>query len=234
MSKEELLALLGDAVADGDGDKAVDLAKEAFETGVDPMEVLNDGASKGLSIIGARYSSGDAYLPDLVGSGAAMSAVMDLIFAQTEGTASLDTQGVVIIGQSKGDIHDIGKNVVSALLAVNGFEVHDLGTDVSVKTFYEKALEHNADIIAMSSLLTTSLPFMDDMVRYVNDTGTRERFFCIVGGGPVTADFAESIGADGWGQSAFDCVELCKKLMARGNPGSGPTIKVDSQAEGRA
>jgi methanogenic corrinoid protein MtbC1 len=234
MKQEELLSQIGNSVAEGDEELSVSLVKQAFGMGIQPMVILNEGASKGLGIVGDQYSKGEAYLPDLVTAGNAMSAIMDLIFEQTKGEASAAKLGTVVIGQVQGDVHDIGKNVVGALLAVNGFEMHDLGTSVPVKTFYEKAVEYKADIIAMSSLLTTSQPFMDDVVRYVTDTGTRERFFCIVGGGPVTPEFAASIGADGWSQSAFDCVELCKKLMAKGNPGTGSLIAVDRQAEGRA
>jgi methanogenic corrinoid protein MtbC1 len=231
MTNEDILLKIGTSVAEGEEDEAVTLVKQAFEMGIDPIVVLNEGAAKGMNIVSEQYDKGEVFLPELVLSGDAMGAVIELIFEQMSGEqAAAVKKGIVVIGQAKGDVHDIGKNVVGALLAVNGFEVHDLGTDVPVKTFYEKAIEYKADIVAMSTLLTTSLPFMDDALRYMTDTGERKRFFYIVGGGPVTPEFASSIGADGWARSAFDCVELCKKLMEKGNPGADPIIIVNSEA----
>lgn len=231
MTQEEILAKIAEAVADGDEDESVELVKKAFEMGIDPMTVLNKGAGAGMDKISEDYNNGDAFLPELVLAGDAMTAVNELIFAEISKSGdSGKKMGVVVIGQAKGDVHDIGKNVVSALLACNGFEVHDLGIDVPVKKFFDTAVELNADIVAMSTLLTTSLPFMDDTLRYIKDTGNRGNFFYILGGGPVTPEFATNIGADGWSRTAFDCVELCKKLMAKGNPGADPIILVDSEA----
>jgi methylmalonyl-CoA mutase cobalamin-binding domain/chain len=231
MGQEKILLEIGNAVAEGEENDAVALAKQAFEMGVDPLAVMNQGASKGLDIIGDLFNRGEAFLPELVNAGNAMRLVINLVLEQTKGDAAASRAGKVVIGQAGGDVHDIGKNLVSSLLAINGFEVIDLGTDVNVKTFYEKATEHEADIVAMSTLLTTSLPFMSDAEKYFTDTGVRDQFFLIVGGGPVTPEFAVSIGADGWGQSALDCVELCKRLMNGGKPGSGDTVVVDLQAE---
>lgn len=231
MTQEDILLKIGQTVAEGEEEEAVILVKQAFEMEIDPIVVLNEGASKGMNIISDHYTKGEVFLPELVLAGDAMSAVIKLVFAQMSvDQAAAVKQGTVVIGQASGDVHDIGKNVVSAMLAVNGFEVHDLGTNVPVKTFFEKSIEYNADIVAMSTLLTTSLPFMDDTLRYIADTGNRERFFYILGGGPVTPEFSASIGADGWARNAFDAVELCKKLMAKGKPGADPIIIVDSEA----
>ena len=227
---EELLKKISDLVAEGEGEDAVEAVKEAFAAGIDPLTILNEGAAAGMDIVSEQYSAGEAFLPELVLAGDAMSEVIEVIFANmSKEQAEASKKGVVVIGHAKGDVHDIGKNVVAALLAVNGFEVHDLGIDVPVKAFYDKAEEVNADIVAMSTLLTTSLPFLDDTVRYLVDTDTRSKYHFIVGGGPVTPEFAEKIGADGWSRNAFDCVELCGKLIARGNPGEGEIILVDSE-----
>ena len=231
MTKEEILAKIADAIAEGEEDDAVDYVKEAFGMGLDPMTILNDGAGAGMDKISNDYSNGDAFLPELVLAGDAMTAVNDIIFEEISKSGDAGSKkGVVVIGQAKGDVHDIGKNVVSALLACNGCEVHDLGIDVPVKKFFEAAIEYKADIVAMSTLLTTSLPFMDDTLRYIADTGNRSKMFYILGGGPVTPEFAAKVGADGWSRTAFDCVELCKKLMEKGNPGADPIILVDSEA----
>lgn len=183
-----------------------------------------------MDVVSAQYSAGEAFLPELVLAGDAMSAVIEIIFENMSSEdAAASKKGVVVLGQAKGDVHDIGKNVVSALLAVNGFEVVDLGIDVEVKTFIEKAKEVNADIIGVSTLLTTSLPYLQDTLQYIKDTGNRDKYHFIVGGGPVTPEFAQKMGADGWSRTAFDCVEMCKKLVAEGKPGQGETLLVDSE-----
>ena len=231
MANEELLKKIAELVAEGEADEAVEAVKEAFAQGVDAVTVLNEGASKGMDVVSEQYSSGEAYLPELVLAGDAMSAVIEVIFGNMSAEdAEKSKQGVVVIGQAKGDVHDIGKNVVSALLSVNGFEVHDIGIDASVKSFYEKAEEVNADIVGISTLLTTSLPYLSDTLQYLKDTGTRDKRFFIVGGGPVTPDYAKQIGADGWSRTAFDCVDMCKKLMAQGGPGKHDILIVDSEA----
>lgn len=231
MSKEEILSRISAAVAEGEESEALELVKKAFEAGIDPMVVLNEGAAKGMDTVSDRYSAGEAFLPELVVAGDAMGAVVKLIFENmTTEEAALSRKGVVVIGQAKGDVHDIGKNIVAALLAVNGFEIHDLGTDVDVKTFFQKAQEFSADIVAVSTLLTTSLPYMADVLAYIRDTGNRKKYNFIIGGGPVTPQYAEKIGADGWSRNAFDCVELCKRLMSRNSPGEGEFILIDSEA----
>lgn len=228
---EEILKKISELVAQGEEDESVEAVKEAIAQGIDPLVILNDGAAKGMDIVGEQYSNGEAYLPELVLAGDAMSAVIGVIFENMDKEQIEKSKvGTIVIGQAKGDVHDIGKNVVAALLAVNGFSVHDLGTDVPFKEFFEKGKEVNADIIAVSTLLTTSLPFLEDTLSYIRDSGNREKFRYIVGGGPVTSDFAKKIGADGWSRSAFDCVELCKNLMKMSTPGSYETVIVDSEA----
>ena len=232
MLPEEILAKLSEAVAEGDEDASLELVNEAIAAGIEPLKILNDGAGKGMDVVSEQYNNGEAFLPELVLAGDAMSRVIEVIFANmSQEEAAKSKQGVVVIGQAKGDVHDIGKNVVAALLAVNGFEVHDLGIDVDVKTFATKAQEVNADIVAVSTLLTTSLPYMSDIANYIRDTGNREKYNIIVGGGPVTPQFATDMGADGWSRNAFDCVELCKQLMARKTPGKGEIILIDSEAK---
>lgn len=228
---DDLMKRIAELVAEGDDEESVKLVKQAIAEGHRPLDVLSEGASKGMDIISAAYDEGEAYLPELVLAGDAMTAVIAEIFgAMDEAESAATKQGTVVIGQAKGDVHDIGKNVVSALLAVNGFEVIDLGIDVDVKSFYLTAVERKADIVAMSTLLTTSLPYMEDALHYFTDTGVRENFFYIVGGGPVTPEFAKNLGVDGWARSAFDCVELCKNLMSGKKPASGETVIVDSEA----
>jgi corrinoid protein of di/trimethylamine methyltransferase len=230
VANDVILNRIRDLVAEGEEEDAVKAVEEAFAAGVEPLTVLNDGAAKGMDIVSDRYSAGEAYLPELVLAGDAMSAVIKVIFKNMSAEdIAKNKQGTVVLGQAKGDVHDIGKNVVGALLAVNGFEVVDLGIDVPVKSFFEKAQEVNADIVGVSTLLTTSLPYLADTLKYITDTGNRNKYHFIVGGGPVTPDYAARIGADGWSRNAFDCVDMCKQLMERGNPGKNGILLVDSE-----
>ena len=230
--EKEILAKIAEAVAEGEDDTAVELVKEAFSRGMDPMTVLNQGAGAGMNKISEDYSNGEAYLPELVLAGDAMTAVNDVIFEEISKNGETgQKKGTVVIGQAKGDVHDIGKNIVSALLSCNGYKVYDLGIDVPVKRFFDTAMEVKADIVAMSTLLTTSLPFMDDALRYIVDTGNRNKMFYILGGGPVTPEFAAKVGADGWSRTAFDCVDLCDQLMSKGGSGKNTIVLVDSEAE---
>jgi methanogenic corrinoid protein MtbC1 len=228
---EEILKKITQLVAEGEEEDAVEAVKQALAQGISALTVLNEGASRGMDIVSDQYSAGEAFLPELVLAGDAMSAVIKIIFDNMSSEeAEKSRQGVVVLGQAKGDVHDIGKNVVGALLAVNGFEVHDIGTDASVKAFYDKAQEVSANIIGISTLLTTSLPYLEDTLRYITDTGNRGKYQFIVGGGPVSSEYARGIGADGWARSAFDCVKMCKQLMSQGNPGKHDIVIVDSEA----
>jgi corrinoid protein of di/trimethylamine methyltransferase len=232
MMGEKILEQICKLVAEGEEDEAVKAVNAAFDAGLDAITILNEGAAKGMEIVGDQYTAGEAFLPELVLAGDAMSAVVKVIFSHMSAAdIAKNRHGVVVIGQASGDVHDVGKNIVAALLAVNGFEVHDLGIDVPVKRFFEKAIEVKADIVGISTLLTTSLPYLDDTVRYIRDTGNRDKFFFIVGGGPVTPSFAEKIGADGWARNALDAVQLCQQLVERGNPGKNGLTIVDGEAQ---
>ncbi|MEL7608264.1 MAG: cobalamin-dependent protein [Bacillota bacterium] len=231
MDEKTLLEELKLAVAEGEEDVAIELVKDALARGMDPLEVLNQGAIKGMEIVGERYNQGEAFLPELVISGDTMTSVLKLLFSSmSEEEREKNKAGVVVIGQAKGDVHDIGKNIVVALLAVNGFEVHDLGTDVEVKLFAEKTREVGADIVGVSTLLTTSLPYMMDTVKYFQDTGLRGKVHIIFGGGPVTPEFVKNAGANGWARSAIDCVAMCKQLMQLKPGPSDSVICVDARS----
>ena len=227
---EEILARIGELVYDGEDEEAVEAVKEALEMGIDPMVILNDGANRGMNQISDAYSEGEAFLPELVLAGDAMTAVVDVLFESMDAEqAAASKIGTIVIGQAKGDVHDIGKNVCSALLAVNGFEVHDLGTDVDPKSLVEEAKRTGANFILSSTLLTTSLPFLADTLQYITDSGLRDKVYYCVGGGPVTPEFATQTGVDGWSRTAFDCVELCKTLLKERKPGEGETMIVNSE-----
>jgi corrinoid protein of di/trimethylamine methyltransferase len=214
MEDKEISLALRAAVVDGDEVESARLAKVALEAGIDPLILVNESIQSALEQVGQQFQSGQLYLPELILAGDAAAASLNVLKPSlTKGGLGGMSKGKVVIGTIQGDLHDIGKNVVSALLTAHGFDVIDLGTDVSPKKFVESAQLENANIIAISSLLTTALPYHGDVVRLLSDTGKRQNYFVIVGGGPVNADWASKIGADGYGRDAQDAVVLCEALL---------------------
>jgi corrinoid protein of di/trimethylamine methyltransferase len=215
MDQSEFLQGISQAIIDGDESAAKVRTEAALAASLDPMLALQKGVQGGLNRVGEMFEAGDCYLPELIMAGdaarAAISVLMPHISAADQNAAR---RGKVVIGSTSGDLHDIGKNIVSALLSAQGFEVVDLGTDVSSKKFVEAAQNHRADIIAVSTLLTTSLAFTRELVRLLNDTKVRDKHFVIVGGGPVTPEWVKSIGADGYGRDANNAVTLCSQLLS--------------------
>jgi 5-methyltetrahydrofolate--homocysteine methyltransferase len=211
---EELLVQLGEAVLAGDEQACAALAAAAIQAGHSGRTIMDDVIQPALATLGSQFEAGEAFLPDLILGGdaakAALAVIMPYLTAETGGAG----RGKIVIGTSKGDLHDIGKNIVGALLTANGWEVVDLGVDVPANKFLEAAVREGAQIIAMSSLLTTSLPYQTELVSLLVDSGRRDRFFVIIGGGPVTPQWAGQIGADGYGREAHDAVTLCKQLLA--------------------
>jgi corrinoid protein of di/trimethylamine methyltransferase len=216
---EEILDRLANAIIDGDCDKAEEAARDALAAHIPPLVAIEQGANKGMQVISDRFSKYEIFLPELILAGDAMNAALPILLESLSAAEAKGLrQGKVVIATVTGDIHDIGKNIVSALLTVNGFEVFDLGVNVEVKQIIRKAEEVKADIIALSTLLSTSLPYQKDVVRYLEDAGKRDRYFVIVGGGPVAPDWAKTIGADGYGRTAAHAVELCKRLVHECEP----------------
>lgn len=216
MSKEKILDKLIQAIINGDKAEAKNTTEEALAEGIDPLEVVQKGAVKAMDILGEKWRKFEIFLSHVMLAAEAMKSVMAILLpkiaAEQKDKFSL---GRVVLGTVSGDIHDIGKNIVATLLSVAGFEVHDIGVDIPSKDFVEKAKELNADIIAMSCLLSTSMYFQRDIIQYLKDAGLREKYYVIVGGGPVTADWASEIGADGWGKYADDAVTVCKELVTK-------------------
>ena len=204
-----------DCMMDGDDETGVEITKAAIENGTDPLDIVQKCLVPILDDIGEQFSRLELFLPDLVMAADVAKAVKDEIREHLLNTAGgSENAGKVVIGTVQGDVHDIGKNIVATLLEVNGFEVFDLGNDVKPFDFIETAKKEKADIIALSSLLTTSMPYMVDVLKNLNGLGIRDQFKVIVGGGPVSAEWAQEIGADGYSTDANEAVELCKKIIA--------------------
>lgn len=187
-------------------------AKEIVEKKFDPVKAIEQGLSKGAIIVGEKFNNMEIFLTDLMLAGDAMKAGLDILLPYIP-EGKMVQKGKVIIGTVKGDIHSIGKNVVVALLRANGFEVQDIGEDVATSKFADEAEKAHADIIGLSALLTSTLGGQKDVIDYLKETGKRERFMVIIGGGTTTQEWADEIGADGYARTAIDAVKVASELI---------------------
>ncbi|MGQ9467340.1 MAG: corrinoid protein [Anaerolineae bacterium] len=213
---DELFQAMAQSIIDGDPDAAADLARRAVEQGIDPLEAINKGFVPGVDYVGEQYGKGEMFLPDLVLAGEAMKAAIAVLEPEiARKGGQRQTLGTVVIGTVEGDIHEIGKTLVATMLSVGGFRVYDLGVDVPVATFVEQAREVNADIVAMSALLTTTMVRQRDVIEALEDAGLRSRVKVMVGGAPVTRAWAEEIGADGYSEDAIGAVAVARQLLGK-------------------
>ncbi len=217
MSEEGILQGLSEAVLSFDADATAEAAKAAVDAGVNPVTAIEKGLAVGLREIGDKFEAGELWLPHLVLGAEAMEAAIKVLEAHMPRSELESTRaGTVVIGTVEGDIHDLGLRIVASMLRANGFTVHDLGCDTPSLNFISKAREVDADIIALSSLMTTTMPFMRDVIDALNSAGLREKYKVLVGGGPVTREWAQAIGADGYGKDAAEAVRVAKELLAGG------------------
>lgn len=213
---EILFEEMAQSVIDGEPEVAVELAKRALAEGLDPLEALNEGYIRGVNYVGQQFACGEMYLPELVGAGEAMkSAIAVLEPEMTRRGSSRSILGKVVIGTVEGDIHDIGKSLVGTMLSSSGFQVYDLGVDVPILSFVEKAREVDADIVGLSALLTTTMVKQKTIVNALKEAGLRPKVKVMVGGAPVTHGWAEEIGAEGYSEDAVGAVAVAKKIMEK-------------------
>ena len=205
---------LADTVITGDHHRAADLTRQAIAQGMPPKTILDDGLIAGMSVVGDRFRDHEIFLPDVLLAARAMYAGMDLLkpLLVREGIPSI---GRVVIGSVRGDLHDIGKNLVGIMLKGAGFDVIDLGHDVDPEKMVATAVEQHATVIGMSALLTTTMPVMGDVVARLRERGLHGTIRTVVGGAPVTAAFARDIGADAYGFDAANAVDVVKGLVGR-------------------
>jgi len=213
---QELQKGLQQAIDSADTALGVDLAQAALREGASPLEFFRGVVEPVLTDIGERFARLEIFLPELMKAGIVVKAVQQQALepAIRGHSAESSSLGTIVIGTCQGDIHDIGKNMVALMLQVNGFQVIDLGTNISPRAFVDAAKREQADIIALSSLLTPSMPYIKDVIGLLNGFGLRDQFLVVAGGAPVTREWAQSIGADGFGEDAVEAVEVCRKLMA--------------------
>jgi len=209
-----LFQAMAQCIIDGDADQAGDLAQQAIELGIDPLEAINQGFVVGVNHVGEEFSCGNAFLPELVMAGEAMKTAVSVLEPEMakRGTER-HVHGKVVLGTIHGDIHDIGKTLVGTMLSASGFKVFDLGVDVPVTTLVEKALQEGADIIAVSALLTTTMVKQRDVVEALEDLGMRPKIKVMVGGAPVTRQWVQEIGADGYSEDAIGAVQVARQLV---------------------
>lgn len=190
------------------------LVQQALDEGINPKEILNDGLLSGMMIVGEKFKNNQVFVPEVLVTARAMSAGIAILEPKLVEVGN-EPVGKAVIGTVKGDLHDIGKNLVIMMLKGAGFEIYDIGVDVEAAAFADKAEEVGADIIGMSALLTTTMPNMQEVMDVLKERGIRDKYIVMIGGAPVNESFAEQIGADYYTPDAASCAETAKQAMQK-------------------
>jgi 5-methyltetrahydrofolate--homocysteine methyltransferase len=209
----DILVKISQAVIESDVGAIVGLTEQALGEGLSPQEILDNGLVSGMNHVGIEFKEGNMFIPEVLLSAKVMHASLDILepmFAET-GTRMV---GRVVIGTAQGDLHDIGKNLVGMMMRGAGFEVFDLGTDVAADVFVEAVREKTPDIVGISALLTTTMAGMHDTIEALQEAGLRDQVKVMIGGAPVTRDFAQKIGADGYAPDAPTAVDMAKEFVS--------------------
>jgi corrinoid protein of di/trimethylamine methyltransferase len=216
MSEDPNIQAIAEAVIDGDPEASAEATHAALASKVDPLVILNEGLMSGADEVGKRFERGEYFLPELMLAGRALKAAMEVVkpflLEKYAGTDN-KVKGKVVSATVQTDIHDIGKNIVSSMLTAAGYEVTDMGVDVPIKSIIDKAEEIEAQVICLSALLTTSMPFMKDLIEILNARRIREKYIVLVGGASVNEAWAKHIGADGTARNAADAVKVVHTLV---------------------
>jgi trimethylamine corrinoid protein len=215
MKKEEIFKNLFDAVLEMDEQKGKDAATLLIKENYNPLEGIENGLSKGMKVIGEKFSKLEIFLPELMMAAKVFDSAMTILKPHILSDGKSAQKGTVLIGTVKGDIHKIGKDIVAMLLEIGGFDVRNIGEDVSTSTFIEEAGKVDADIIALSSLLTTSMAAQKDLIDVLKEIGQREKYLIMIGGAPISQKWADEIGADIYGKDAEKAVSLALEFMAK-------------------
>jgi 5-methyltetrahydrofolate--homocysteine methyltransferase len=209
---QELFEKMANALIAGKQDEVLKFTQEALDIKAVPREILDKGLLAGMDVVGKRFKAGDMFIPEVLLCARCMHAAMDILRPfLSEGDAA--GVGTLVIGTVEGDLHDIGKNLVSMMLQGAGFKVIDLGTNITAQRFVDAVKEHRPNIVGMSALLTTTMPKMQETIQALKEAGIREQVKIMAGGAPVTQDFVEKIGADAYGANAASAVDKAKELV---------------------
>jgi trimethylamine corrinoid protein len=211
---DQLFQKMAQSIIEGDSKFSMELAQQAVAQGIDPLEAISQGFVVGVNQVGEAFAKGDAFLPELVMAGEAMKAAVAVLEPELarRGTER-KILGKVILCTVEGDIHEIGKTLVGTMLSSAGFKVFDLGVDVPVMKLVEKTREVDADIVAMSALLTTTMVHQKDVIEALEDIGMRSKVKVLVGGAPVTKEWVKQIGADGYSEDAIGAISVAKQVL---------------------
>jgi len=204
---------LADYVISGDVGKVEEETKKLLGKGENPLQIINEGLIAGINEVGARFKAGNLYVPEMMMSAQAMKAGVELVKPNLNG-GEMPTLGKVVIGTVKGDLHDIGKNLVLMMLESSGFHMVDLGVDVSTEQFVAAVKQHQPQFVAMSALLTTTMPTMKEVISALEQQNLRPSVKVVIGGAPISQAYADDIGADGFASDAGAAADLCKELLA--------------------
>ena len=214
MSQSELIKQISDSMQIGKAKLVKQYVTQALEEGIPALTILNEDLLEGMGMVGEKFKNNEIFVPEVLVAARAMNAGIDLIKPQLAATG-MESKGTAVIGTVKGDLHDIGKNLVRMMMEGKGIEMIDLGVDVSPEQFYEAAVEHNAQLVCCSTLLTTTMAEMGNVVQYFTQKGKRDQVKIMVGGAPVTQSFCDSIGADCYTPDAATAAEAAIGLLAQ-------------------
>lgn len=207
-------SVIQQAVIEGDDEKTVQLVKEALKQNVNPSDIVSLGLQAGMITVGKKFSSGEFFVPEMLLAARSANRALDVLRPRFSDSETF-TVGRIVIGTVTGDIHDIGKNLVTMFLEGAGFEIIDLGTNVSAESFVAAVKEHNPEILGMSSLITTTMPGIETTIKALESAGIRNQIKVVIGGAPVTQHFADHVGADGYGADGGTAIDLCRRLIGK-------------------
>jgi corrinoid protein of di/trimethylamine methyltransferase len=214
---QDLYTQLAMTVIEGEEELAVSLTRQALEQGLSPLEIIEKGLAPGIEVVGEKFSCGEYFLPHLVMAGNTMKAALTWLEPALKASGmTRETLGTVVLGTVAGDIHEIGKSLVGTMLTASGFVVHDLGVDVPVSKFIATVRETGADLLGLSALLTTTMGVQRKVIEELTEAGLRDRVKVMVGGAPVSGQWAQEIGADGYAEDAAGAVALARQLVGAG------------------
>ena len=210
----ELMTKIATSLVEGKPDETTDLTQQALEAGLEPLTIIDEGLTVGMNIVGEKFQTGEFFLPNLVIAASGMKQAMEILEPELKSRQQeTESLGTVVIGSVAGDIHEIGKTLVGTMLSANGFQVHDMGVDVKNETFIAKVKETGASILGLSALLTTTMTVQRQVIKELEEAGIRDQVKVIIGGAPISQEWADNIGADGYADDAIGAVDLAKRLV---------------------
>jgi 5-methyltetrahydrofolate--homocysteine methyltransferase len=211
----ELLSKITATIIEGEPDEVVELTQQALDAGLEPLSIINEGLVPGMNVVGEKFQNGEYFLPHLIIAANGMQQSMALLEPElTSRQQRVDVAGTLVIGSVAGDIHEIGKSLVATMMSASGFQVYDLGVDVATADFVDKVKETGANLLGLSALLTTTMTVQREVIEALEEAGIRDQVKVILGGAPVSQEWSDSIGADGYAEDAVGAIDLAKRLVA--------------------